>query len=358
MTAIPRFGEGGQAHLTCPPAGCTPQATILRSVPSAGLLLVRVNNGSSLYVTTNAVCATDAQSGGGVICGLQSLNDFGMFHPRTGAWQRVWDTSAGVSIVVEEDPTEANIHGECCIWAAGVCFARLIESAVFRTAMPALSVIELVSIVEVLLIALSRDDRKQGAGTGLVSLVAAHQGAHVLATDQPCGMPVLNRNIDRARGAVNTLPVSTAVLEWTWPVERALHTVDQFLASSHSSKPPLVHSAGDAGPALGDSGAYLSAVLRHHQCMVVGTDLAYNAINFIPLLTVLSSLIYCSPLHLLKSSPPTLYASKYARTLSAATRDLLHQARHCSLGPPCRAPDAERTFAIIAHDDDSIPTGM
>ena len=103
----------------------------------------------------------------------------------------VYELAAGGSLTIHQDPPGLWRAGiGATVWDCGLTLSKFIERAApfFRGK----------RIVEV------------GSGTGLVGLVAAAVGAHVLFTDQACALPFLRHNIEENLPALRAAAAAAA----------------------------------------------------------------------------------------------------------------------------------------------------
>eukprot|EP00794_Sanderia_malayensis_P012015 gene12015-13255_t len=93
-----------------------------------------------------------------------------------------------------------NLEGDvgCVIWDAAICLAKYIDGHNFKkkNSLFGRHVIEL------------------GAGTGIVGLVAATQGAHVTITDLEDFVPLMQKNIEHNKNRLRSCNVNAKTLKW------------------------------------------------------------------------------------------------------------------------------------------------
>ena len=125
-----------------------------------------------------------------------------------------------------------------------------------------------------------------GSGTGVVGLAAACLGAHVVATDLPAVLPLLEANIasNRAMVAAAGGTMRAAALDWSVPADGALHDLAAQLVGGEGGNPQQ---------AQGEEGTADARLPAFDWCWVLGADLLYSVAPSHSLATTVAAV--CDP---------------------------------------------------------------
>lgn len=123
----------------------------------------------------------------GLLTGQQSLCETGIWSDKHALWRRYLQVADGRYLSIAEDYSRSDNDGGWILWPGSLVLARCVEAAVARGCLGGGDGSVAPVAVEL------------GAGSGLVSLVAAAAGMAVLATEQDSVLEFLNTNVGANR---------------------------------------------------------------------------------------------------------------------------------------------------------------